>query len=91
MAPAQMRRGLFHVSKSALGMTRGRFFIISQLLGSGPINPAPSVRQIFPLTSSICAEIVVLFQTDAPQASGKSVEPAGRQFHFISVSWAACK
>jgi hypothetical protein len=60
--------------------------LLSFALGSGPINFAPSVCQIFSLARSICARIVVLFQADVPQTAGKSVKPEGRQFHFISTS-----
>jgi len=40
---------------------------IDLFLGSGPINSAPSVPQIFSVTRHICAGIVVLFQADVTQ------------------------
>lgn len=41
-------------------------------MGAGPIHIAPSVCQVFALTRCVCAEIVVLFQSDVTQFRWKA-------------------
>lgn len=45
-------------------------------LGSGPINPAPSVCQIGSLTRRVCSGLVAIFQPVVTRAAAKFVKPA---------------
>ena len=55
-----------------------------ETLGSGPISPASPVYRIFSMTRNICAEIVVLFQSDVTQIRGKirQTRRAAISLHF---------
>ena len=45
-------------------------------LGSGPINPAPSVCQIGSLTRRVCSGLVAIFLPVVTRAAAKLVKPA---------------